>query len=539
MSLTQNQLKAKSKVEKEGKVFIPPNQYKELMSNKTKPQYSKRALKTKPNQVASYSARKAYKADFKEISPDTDLLIDQMLNPEDCTEVTRWPNTYGMSSVYKCKTILNAKFDLEGRSCVAVAPTIKNSIFATWGAETEHELTGYGAIVDSPAPYGFQQVTLDSLNETCQIHSPIIFDNGQALVPFPDSNSGNLLYPVNFVYDPVGEQAVFARMTIVLPNAISNQARVRVNGYGDQKQSIYSVTGNVDALASIPELSGRVGYSLTLNNSITGAESWHYFSIELIGARLPYKGPVYVFFTLGSGPTLGSVYMNLPNHAQHVGIYDIKDAGQIEESASQAFVLSQSLLLTAEMSDINNGGMLAIARVPAGNPIGMDAVSAKESINANNWYEWLASLSNNNYDGAVKEGGYAWYLPEDETGFFYRTVDNYFSKELPYLASEFTCVKGLEESSIVRIKICTIVQFTTSASVYDQRPSCHVNDLDFVHHILSLVPAAYSNDGHKESLKKLLKVAGTKVKALLKDPNTYVRAAQLAGMIAKIAASLA
>lgn len=267
------------------------------------------------------------------------------------------------------------------------------------------------------------------------------------------------------------------------------------------------------------------GVNIDIGDNVDTLVNARFMSITIIGNSLPYRGPVYAFFTRTSGGG-GNVYTVLPNHSQHMGVYDIKDAGQIADSSSQAFVLAQSLLLTAEMSDINNGGMLSIARVPAASPIGMDSVQSPDTIMANNWYEWLASLANNSYDGPVKDGGYSFYLPEDETGYFYRPIDNYFSKELPYLAAEFTVSSGLAEAAIVRIKVTTIVQFTTTASIYDQRPSCHLMELDLLHHIMSVIPASYSNDGHKEGLKKALKSIGYKAKNLLKNPKTYTTTAK-------------
>jgi len=54
----------------------------------------------------------------------------------------------------------------------------------------------------------------------------------------------------------------------------------------------------------------------------------------------------------------------------------------------------------------------------------------------------------------------------------------------------------------------------------------------FMHHILSLVVAAYSNDGHKEGLKKMLKKVGGQVVKLLKNPKTYATVAELLGGLA-------
>ena len=516
MSLTPAQYAAKARVEAAGGIFLAPSEYKRV-------KYKKSALKVNPQQVASYSIRKSMKETMNNLSPDAEQLVDQSLNPEDVNDIERWPNTYGLSSVYKCKTVFSAKFAEDGRSCVSVSPTIKDSIFTTWGDESTITLDGYGS-TGSGAPYSFQQVVLDELNITTHWGAPILGNNGQAILPFPFAPLSRLLYPVMFGMSPGSAATTEVVLYMALPNAIANQARGIVYLYDSGFNSLGFVQQDVQQLSN-PDIMG-MRLSLGSNADVNNLQSIAYISINLRGRALPYRGPVYIWFNNESDGN-GTSSLVMPNHAQHVGIYDIKDADSIRESASQAFVLSQSLLLTAEMADINNGGMLAIARVPGNNPIGMDGIGNASSIVNNNWYEWLSSMPNNNYDGPVKDGGYGFYLPEDETGFFYRPIDNFFSTNLPYLAAEFTVSPDLVDAATVRIKIATIVQFTTTSSIYDQRPSCHIPDIEIVHHVLSLVPACYSNDGHREALKQHLRKVGGRVKSILKNPKTYLTAAEI------------
>lgn len=490
--------------------------------------YTKGAVKTNPQQVASYTARKKYPGYIQELSPIADCLVDQILNPEDTNDVERWPNTYGLSSVYKCKTIFSAKFDENGRSCVSVSPNIKDSIFTTWGSQSSVPLQQFGSSSSRSAPYSFQDVVLDSVNLTVEWAAPLICNNGQALLPFPCATASKLLYPIKFDIDG-GTGVINSRILFYLEftNAITVQSLYHMTLYDSNYVEIYTRSGV-----------GNQGFNeLTVWNSSDDDPSdlanIRYFSLTLVGLNLPYRGPVITWFNMIGNPD-ATANLILPNHCQHVGIYDIKDADTIRESASQAFVLAQSLLITSEMSDINNGGMLAVARVPANNPIGLDGVNSGSSIVANNWYEWLSSMPNNNYDGPVKDGGYGFYLAEDETGYFYRPVDNFFAKNLPYMAAEFTTTADLLESAVVRIKISTIVQFTTTSSIYDQRPSSYYSDMALAQHILSLVPACYSNDGHREGLKKFLKAAGIRVKTLLKNPRTYQTAAKILQTLAPL-----
>jgi len=526
MSLTEKQMRAKMKAEAAGQVFLPPNQYKAMMKDRAKPKYTKKAVRTNPQQVASYTAKKAFKSEYKEISPDTELLIDQCLNPEDVNESTRWPNTYGLSATYKCKTILNAKFSDENRCCVAVNPTVRDSIFTTAGSSGQQQLNKYDTN-GAANPFSLQDIILASTNTVVSWSAPIILESRQALIPFPNSQTAQLLYPIGFSYQANTNINNIA-LNMRFPAALSDQAQVRVTYYSSSYTNVYD-SGYI-SITNQGSPSGMGITNLGLGNAIVPTVA--YMAVQIRGTILPYTGPVYLYFTYdpATGPTtLG--YLDYPNHAQHVTIHDIRDADTIVDSATQAFVLAQSLLITAEMSDLNNGGVLSIARVPGATVIG----EGDDEVDFNSWYEWIASLPYNAYDGAVKNGGYCWYLPEDETGFFYRPLDTYFGKELPYMVSEFT-VSDNTEASVVRIKVSTIVQFTTTSSIYDCRPSCYVSEMAFMHHILSLVQAAYSNDGHKAGLKAGLKKVAASVVKLLKNPKTYATAG---GILKAIAPAIA
>lgn len=519
MSLTEKQMKAKKKAEAAGQVFLPPSQYKAMMQDKAKPQYSKKAVRVNPQQVATYSARKAYKKDFKNISPDTDALIDQLLNPEDVNEITRWPNTYGLSAVYKSKNILNARFSDDNRCCVVVSPDIKDSIFTTKGESSTLALGPYS--IDTN-PYSVQTLQLISLAKPFSHHAPFILPGREAILACPNAQTGKMMYQMGWT--TVAGSTLPIKISFRFPNALADQATVRVFCY----DSAFNVLATSHTDIGIVSSPSGIGADMNLIPFANIAAA-KYFSIQYEGTVLPYLGPVYVFINTGEDQVNRPSWL-VPNCAQHVNLFDIRDADTIVDSADQYFVLSQSLLITAEMSDLNNGGVLAIARVPGRSVVGDDDNSA----DFNTWYDWIASLPYNSYDGAVKHGGYSWYLPEDETGFFYRPIDYYEVKPLPYIVSEFTA-SDVSEAAVVRIKVCTIVQFTTTASIYECRPSCHVSERDFMHHILSIVQASYSNDGHKEHIKKLLAKVKPMVTRLLKNPETYAAAGKIIGALVGVA----
>lgn len=529
MSLTEKQVKAKKKAEAAGQVFLPPSQYKAMMQNRAKPKYSKSSVKANPQQVATYSVRKAYKKDMAEISPDTDLLIDQCLNPEDVNVATRWPNTYGLSATYKCKNVISARFAEDNRCCVAVRPSVKNAIYTTSGVSTSVPLKTYFSSATVNNPFSYQEFLLDSTADIVNWSEPVDIGDGQALLPFPSAQTGLLLYPVRFAFqgDTSGTyNNIFWSLRLI--NAAAHQCKYRLCFLNEDYQFVYDSAfqpvGSVANPAGIGADNGQPNWG-----NAGQAPNIRYMALQIAGTTVPFKGSMFFYFhhDTSNGVTATLV---APNHAQHVTIYDIRDADTITESATQAFVLAQSLLVTAEMSDLNNGGMLSVARVPGNTVVGL----GDDGVDFSNWYEWIASLPYNSYDGPVKKGAYSWYLPDDETGFFYKPLNTDFGRKLPYIVSEFT-VSDSTEAAVVRIKVCTIVQFTTTSSVYECRPSCHVTEMEFMHHLLSLVQASYSNDGHIAGLKKMLASIKPKLLKLLKNPKTYTTAAQILSVLGQVA----
>lgn len=502
----------KARVEASGGVFVPPNQYKVMMQSGGKPK--KAATRTAPHQVAEYSAKKQYKQSFKEVSPETDQLVSQILNPEDCNDIVRWPNTYGLSAVYKSKTVLNAKFSSTGRCCVAVNPCLRNSIFTTFGGITAQGLQASTTTgVANPNPYSVQR--LDMATNDLQEHgNPIIMASRHALLACPNAANNKMLYPVNITWQSTSTP----RLSFRFPAAVAGQIQVTVLFYDAGFNVVNSQSAWIGNVTAPSGVGADVAFA-----TLAVAPNVQYFSVSYVTLALPYVGRSYIFI---HDDNATPATMTAPNHAQHCYIADIKDADQIEKSSGQAFVLAQSLLVTPEMSDLSNGGMLSIARIPANTMVGAE----DQTINFSNWYDWIASLPNNAHDGPIKEGGYAFYVPQDETGYFYRDADSFLFKDLPYVVSEFT-VSDTTEAAIVRIKVCTIVQFTTSSSVYALCPSSRMSDVDFVHHVMSVVPAAYNNRDHKDGIKAALKTVGKSAVKILKNPKTYTTAATLAALL--------
>lgn len=510
--LTSAQLAKKAQVEAAGGVFVHPSQYRKV---------KKGAVKGAPHMVAQYQAKKQYKQVYKRIAPETEMIIDQCLDPESAAgNATRWPNTYGKSAVYACKNVINAAFASDNRCAVAVHPRLRNAIYATTGLQSTIPVYTPDNSFNTSSPYLIEDMRLQGPLEL-NLSSPLVFGSREVIMPFPSEVAGRLLYPLQFVMGSgTGTTNVFLRFHF--PNAAQDQIRVQLKTYSSTMATLATTNYYNNETDSYTQVAVQLWQ--------TSSPAISYFSFTITTNGTPWAGTVAA--TLYSQFVTGGVLAQavLPNHAQHMYCYDLKDTESIIESAEKAIIISQSLLLTAQMSDINNGGALAIARVPGNTQIG----AGTGSIDTNSWYEWLASLSTNNYDGASKSGGYGFYLPDDERGFFYRDVGQFgLLDQMPYLASEFT-VADTTEGSIMRIKVATIVQFTTNSSTYQLAPSPICDELHEIHHLLSLVNACYENDTHKQQLAAMLKKLSSQVKKIIKNPANWQKGASVLASLAAL-----
>lgn len=500
-ALTESQQVAKDRVEAAGGVFVPPKVYR-----KNKGPIAKKASAVAQRRAATY-----YKPVYDELHPATGNLVDQILDPEESSDLQRWPNQYGLSGCYKCKNVLNANFDADGRSSVAVYPRLANSIFATAGVATAGTFPHYNT-VDVFYPHATDLLSIKE-NIALPFAAPLMFPNNEAVFPFPNSQTSSLLYPLEITPAPGFDWSVRFK----LDQSIAGSLTCVVVIYDAAFNNIFNRSAPVD-----------VNGDAVLTFLSTDFPTCSYIRMHVI-SKYDYTGECVV--SLVSEDQFNPWTYNLPNKSQHMTISDLKDSTTFYTNAQRYTVVAQSLLLTAQMSDTRNGGALAIARLPGETAVGsIDILSETHD----NWYEYLASLPNNAYDGATKEGGYAWYLGENERAYFYRDVRNAVEYHMPFMASEFT-VADITEGSIVRIKVTTIVQFTSNSSIFSMGPSEYIADWPRASYLLSLVPAAYGNATHKALIKKHLKTIGRKVLTMMKDPKTYKTAAKigtgLAGLI--------
>ena len=441
---------------------------------------------------------------YKEVSPDTQMIVDQIIDPEMQNNVTRIP-LYGVSSTYTAHNIIQCAYDSIGRSCVAVNPQLTDAIFATSGATFDQVI---GAVGTGNNPYSRQSLNISS-GQTQYYTNPIFFANANAVLPFPNAATGKLLYPIGQV--SVGQATNFIGFQIS-DYGIGSRVTVRT--------SIYDASFALLFQSAFIGNSGSGGGQINLFPA--GITTGAYMAIEIRAGNIAFEGNVDIYFYDTAVPFT----MRLANHVQHCLIYSINGATDILNSAERFVVTSQSVKLTYQGSSLQDGGQLAMARLPANSVVG-----EKSGLStANNWYSFIANLSRNSYNGPVKEGGYTFWLGEDERNYFYRSVDSLSLIGNPYIVGEWTSEGSPTQA--IRIMVTTIIQFTTNNNIYDQKPSPYIGeDWCKLLHLLSCINSSYDNPGHRAKLTAALKKVGSKILMLLKDPKTYATLGSIAAAL--------
>lgn len=530
--LTESQMQAKMRVESQGGVFIPPSKY--LKGKKVKAPKVKYAVydpsqqrQKKVNQYDqySYTARAAVApirsmSSYQKLSADAAAIVDQVLDPETATSnIVRWPNTYGVSAVYPSKNVLSAKFAANNRSAIAVYPRLRKSIFATRGdsyavilPENLNATTRPGTY----SPYLSQDISISSFRDNptdgLLVSEPFFITQDAVVVPVPHAGTNAMVYNFYGTSLSAAKTGIFFNTVFRFPGAYRESIQVTITRY----DGAMNVIGNPQAYECDAE--GIVSCTMWQDsNAWIGGQPFA-FSYRITSNFTPYVGKFVA--TMTTSAINNDVVLQIPNTPYNMSYEDLKDTDTIMQSAEKYMILGQSLLLTPQMSDTKNGGTLAIGRVPGGSYVGLGS----GGVTNDNWYDWIASLPTNNYDGPVKKGGYSFFLPDDERGFFYRDVNSFSDISLPYIVSEFTAPEDAGEDP-VRIKVVTLVQMTTNSSVHSLRPSSVCPELRQIHHILSMVNAAYENETHKEQLKKHLKTIGNRVLEIVKNPDNWVKGA--------------
>lgn len=465
---------------------------------------------------ATYTVSKPFKKAVEKMSPEVQSLVDMVLDPDVSDAGVRWPNTYGLSSTYKSINTINAAFSADKQSLVYVHPRLSNAIFSTAGSTFIQPLLPSGS---SAGNFVYQDLGLNEDSApVAYLTQPWFFNSNHAALPVPvnvPAGTVNFLYPITWSSTDATALAQFTFTNIGLGDV--GQLQMRMRWYAADYALLNTVTSAVQANGVC---------QFVLNPSVATNLTF-YISFEIYGALHPYSGRCLgQLREVGAPPFLNVV---LGNTYSHCTVANLNGANLITGSSEEYVVLAQSLLCTHVGSTLQDGGVIATARVPADTAVGEKSEAGSDSAAGGNpHYNWIASLANNRYEGKVKNGCYSFYVGDDERSYFYRPVQEQIDV-LPYMVAAFSTTD--DAVSVVRVKIITHIQFKSNSNVYAQLASPYMRDVAMLPHILSIICSSYSNDDHKKSLKDTLKRMGASVLKVLKNPKTWTTAAELAAML--------
>jgi len=473
----------------------------------------------------AYSDVNAFKKDYKKLAPEAQQLIDQVLDPDSVDQAVRWPNSYGLSSVSKLVNTINAQYDEDKNSIAVVYPRLANTIFTTAGSEFPFNLTKSGVLAGNYCTQPVQ--TGSNTGRVVDITAPFYIAGGRAVLPIPVSydDSVHYLYPI--AADAVAPDGTPPYVQFVMNNITPgnvDQFTCTVTTYSGVLNRIdsNSVALGASGAAQVPfDEHAHGSASRYLSFRITSSQSYSYVGSVSIDLRQNSAG--------GAPPTFA---MTILNKDVNCVVSDVNGSRQLSTTAEQYFVLGQSLLVTYRGSTLDNGGLIATARVPSStNSIGSKSdASADLAAGGSQYYNWISSLQNNRYDGPLKTGAYSFYLGDDESDYFYKDTEDQ-ATDLPYLIAAFSTSTATAENN-VRIKVITHIQFKSNSNLYPQATSPFMKDVSLLPHILSLVNSSYCNTMHKSDIKDRLKDIGKQVGKALVSPKTWMTVAEIMAMLA-------
>lgn len=451
-----------------------------------------------------------FRSSYKDISPSAQMMVDQILDPEVVSSIVRFP-TYGVSATYPAKNVQQCRYDVNGRSSVIVSPILRNSIFATCGATYNQQLYAVGT---ADHPYATQHLSMRQSDGNVPFVAPIFFDANHVLAPIPNGDFGDYLYSLS----TTGPGNATAVLTLQLGD---------VHAATQVSMTLVRYDANFGLISSAATTTSSAGFAQITLIPVASVLT-RYISVTLsCTGTIPYAGSA----VLSMVDSAATMVIQLANLSQHYLTSDLNGSATIVNSAEEFVVTAQSLLLTYEGATLQDGGVMAVARVPSGTVIGLNS-----GVVSSSYYDYISSLSRNSYNGPVKTGGYAFYLGQDERSYFYRPVNDYEAPDLPFLVAEWTSEGDTPQP--IRIQVQTIVQFVTNNNIYDQRPSDWLGeDYCKILWIMSNINAAYDNPDHKAMLRAALSKAGHGVIKLLKDPRTYLQAYDLTKRIVDLTPS--
>lgn len=322
--------------------------------SKNKSSYSSKSLPYDKRNISQNSQSQVtkFRKTYKDISPDSQRIVDQIIDPEYQNDVSLVPS-YGVGAIYTAHNIIDTKYSAAGDAICLVYPSLRDSIFYTSGESTVQTVTTAGNAIN---PYLSQYISMKSNTQIIPIVNPFYFSGNHVLLSQPVSGLG-------FAYGL--RPAIAGASTLEIQATIADNHNLSALRFNIQK---LDSAFNFLVAASSPFTNGIA--TITLFSAVLGTE-WISMTITNTGGGVvPFDSFVDIQIVQPSAGIPVNTQVNLTNVATHCFIQNINESDTIANSAESYFVSSQSLLLTYEGSTIRDMGRMAISRLPSNSWVG-------------------------------------------------------------------------------------------------------------------------------------------------------------------------
>jgi hypothetical protein len=181
--------------------------------------------------------------------------------------------------------------------------------------------------------------------------------------------------------------------------------------------------------------------------------------------------------------------------------YAIRDIDQLTNLSLTSNIRPAALsgLVTWMGSTLENGGNIAVARLPAGQTL---SVAPR-----GDYYGFISQLPVYNADYPLKDGAYAWWCPDSEQEYFFRNYHHFRCDNLNEVSSLVFTLRRDEPAQTVRLRVDANFEALTRSVQYTSEVS--VTSVEFPHmlEVAKTMPAVSINKAHEAFFSRLFKRA--------------------------------
>jgi hypothetical protein len=200
---------------------------------------------------------------------------------------------------------------------------------------------------------------------------------------------------------------------------------------------------------------------------------------------------------------------------------ELADVSSLRSDIEKYRINSQSALLTYMGNVLTMAGQGATLLYRGGIPSTYNQL----------WDYKTVSQHQHSYNGPLVEGTYAYWEPQDTNDMIFRSVfsDNIFKRPYILCAGILNDTENTFEG-VLRLRVCTHLEFTSKSQIYESIPSAVRPDLIVCRaQMLRGVPNAMENGKHLDKLAKIAKGVGKASIAVGRFLWTHRAALQSAG----------